>query len=791
MKPKILIADDSAINRMILTDILGDQYEYLYAEDGLQALEMLEQNSSLDLLLLDIFMPKLNGFGVLEVMQHWAWAEELPVIIISSEDNADFIQRAYDLGATDYIRRPFNLTVVQRRVSNTLKLYSRQRRLVRMVERQVLEREQTNTTIVNILSHVIESRNNEPGGHLLHVRTLTELLLRKLAEKTDAYSLSEQDISRITTLSALHDIGKLSIPLRVLNKPGKLTAEEWEIMKSHSEIGDRLLRDVPIDQNDPMIRTAREIARWHHERWDGRGYPDGLLGDAIPISAQVVSVADVYDALTSDRVYKKAFDHETALNMILEGQCGAFNPLLLECLLEVGPQMYAAKQSPGELFDFHSEAKRLAAELMTQQSLPGNDRTYRMLSMWQEKTAFFEQQCRGIQFEYDRWMGKVTLIDWNEPEESRRKTLYLQEDDSIPLLKPEDWLRLQQLILETSWDSPEVETRMLVPVGGVWRWHRICIRTIWPSKDKSFAGAVGQFTDIHQQVVTEAMSVLEAQESNSRELMRIFGQMRKIFDLVRLVEPTSKQVMTFQEDGRLITTKECCYNIWCRDGSCSNCSSLRALDESGWISKLEMMGSSLYCVLSRAQSIAGRRCVLEIAMRTDDQAFVSCDDATPGTAGSYLMNFYKDSVTHAYSRLYLDSFLPNLEHSDAVCFLDLDHFKVINDRFGHQVGDRSIEAISRTVLHRITPEDKLIRYGGDEFVLIFKAISEEGFLTKMADIQTAIRDIQIPDYPEVKLDISYGCSYQVYPLGEAIRQADFKMYQMKSAKKRLKKEDTP
>lgn len=226
MKPKILIADDSAINRMILTDILGDQYEYLYAEDGLQALEMLEQNSSLDLLLLDIFMPKLNGFGVLEVMQHWAWAEELPVIIISSEDNADFIQRAYDLGATDYIRRPFNLTVVQRRVSNTLKLYSRQRRLVRMVERQVLEREQTNTTIVNILSHVIESRNNEPGGHLLHVRTLTELLLRKLAEKTDAYSLSEQDISRITTLSALHDIGKLSIPLRVLNKPGKLTAEE-------------------------------------------------------------------------------------------------------------------------------------------------------------------------------------------------------------------------------------------------------------------------------------------------------------------------------------------------------------------------------------------------------------------------------------------------------------------------------------------------------------------------------------------------------------------------------------
>lgn len=260
----------------------------------MQALELLHSEFDIDLLL-DINMPRLDGFGVLEVMKQRNWLQEIPVIITSSEDDESFIQKAYELGVTDYIRRPFNLTVTQRRVSNALTLYARQKHLVHLAEEQVYEHEKTNSAIINILSHIVESRNFESGTHILHVRAITDILLRQLVAATNRCPLSQADISMISTLSALHDIGKISIPPEILNKPGKLTREEFEIMKAHTTAGDELLQDMPVSHDDPLMRTAHEICRWHHERWDGRGYPDGLKGDEIPVSAQVVALADVYD----------------------------------------------------------------------------------------------------------------------------------------------------------------------------------------------------------------------------------------------------------------------------------------------------------------------------------------------------------------------------------------------------------------------------------------------------------------------------------------------------------------
>ena len=260
----------------------------------MQALELLHSEFDIDLLL-DINMPRLDGFGVLEVMKQRNRLQEIPVIITSSEDDESFIQKAYKLGVTDYIRRPFNLTVTQRRVSNALTLYARQKHLVHLAEEQVYEHEKTNSAIINILSHIVESRNFESGTHILHVRAITDILLRQLVAATNRCPLSQADISMISTLSALHDIGKISIPPEILNKPGKLTREEFEIMKAHTTAGDELLQDMPVSHDDPLMRTAHEICRWHHERWDGRGYPDGLKGDEIPVSAQVVALADVYD----------------------------------------------------------------------------------------------------------------------------------------------------------------------------------------------------------------------------------------------------------------------------------------------------------------------------------------------------------------------------------------------------------------------------------------------------------------------------------------------------------------
>lgn len=372
----ILIVDDSALNRMVLTEILGkENYTFLEAENGRQAVELLDCHPEVDLLLLDITMPEMDGFGVLEAMNRYRWIEETPVIMISSEDAYPFIERAYDLGASDYITRPFDARVVCHRVSNTLMLYAKQKRLVQMVAEQVYEKEKVSNTMISILSHIVEFRNNESGLHVVHIRTITELLLRRLRKKTDRYPLTETDISLISMASALHDIGKLNIPEQILNKPGRLTKEEFEIIKTHSAVGEHMLRQVPFSQNEPLVKVAREICRWHHERWDGRGYPDGLKGDEIPISAQVVSLADVYDALTSERCYKSAFDHETALNMIVNGECGAFNPLLLECLMDGADQIKQAMQETNEEKqkdaeqNQRQEANRLSSQVLQEEGL--------------------------------------------------------------------------------------------------------------------------------------------------------------------------------------------------------------------------------------------------------------------------------------------------------------------------------------------------------------------------------------------------------------------------------------
>lgn len=335
-KSQILLVDDSAMNRMMLAEILGDSYHILEAENGRECLETLQAEAgNIALVLLDINMPVMDGFEVLKAMNANHTIEDTPVIMISSDDSDAAIRRSYELGASDYVNRPFDARIVYRRVTNTIKLYAKQRRLVQMVSDQIRARENNTDTLVGVLSHIVEFRNGESGAHVRHIRTITEMLLHRLLENSNKYSISAEQQDVIPLASALHDIGKIGIDEKILNKPGKLTPEEFEVMKTHSMLGAEMLHDLDNFGEQPLLQTAYEIARWHHERWDGRGYPDGLKGDEIPISAQLVSLADVYDALTSERCYKKAFSHEKAVQMILNGECGAFNPLLLQCLTDV------------------------------------------------------------------------------------------------------------------------------------------------------------------------------------------------------------------------------------------------------------------------------------------------------------------------------------------------------------------------------------------------------------------------------------------------------------------------
>lgn len=333
LKQTILVVDDSMYNRELLSEILSDTYDIVQAENGKMALEILnKEREKFSCILLDISMQIVNGFEVLEYMNKHKWIQTLPVIIISSENSNTFIRRGYELGAVDYIFRPFDEMVVIRRVQNTVNLYAKQKKLVALARRQINENERLSDMMISILGHTVEFRNKESNMHIANVSSLTKIFLQKLNENSEKYHFSKKDIALISRAAALHDLGKVSIPDEVLNKPGKLTPEEFEAMKNHTVIGSKMLESEVIYQEEPLVKRAYEICRWHHERYDGKGYPDGLSGDKIPITAQIVSIADVYDALTSQRCYKKAFSHEKAIEMINNNECGVFNPEILDCL---------------------------------------------------------------------------------------------------------------------------------------------------------------------------------------------------------------------------------------------------------------------------------------------------------------------------------------------------------------------------------------------------------------------------------------------------------------------------
>ena len=454
----ILIVDDAEFNRDILKEILGENYNYLEAENGNQAIQMIGDNLEIDLMLLDINMPQMNGFEVLAIMKRSQCLEETPVIMISSEESVDTMRKAYEMGITDYITRPFDSVIVKKRVQNTLGLYANQKHLINVVYNQVYEKEENNNIMIRILSNVLGSRNSESRDHILHIKTVTELMLRQLVKITDAYPMTEVDIALITTASSLHDIGKIYIPEEILNKPGRLTDEEFKIMKTHSELGAEIIQNMNFPKDNPLVHTSWEICRWHHERWDGKGYPDGLKGEKIPISAQVVSIADVYDALTSERCYKKAFDHDTAIQMILDGQCGQFNPLLLKCLKELSFQLSKMFDKEMEDNEYYHEIQRLSNEILSDRSLPNQNYSQSVVKVMQEKIDFFKSNSGMNSIDYNAISGQLTILN------GKQQVLCQRNNPKFDLFKEfgvieEDVQYIRVLLHQTSVKNKEISGR--------------------------------------------------------------------------------------------------------------------------------------------------------------------------------------------------------------------------------------------------------------------------------------------------------------------------------------------
>ncbi len=502
LKQKILIVDDSEMNRAILADMLESEYEIIEAENGEEAIGILEERrAELSLILLDIVMPRMDGFGVLEIMNKRDWIEDVPVIMISSESGAAPVKRAYEMGISDYISRPFDSTVVHRRVVNTIMLYAKQKKLAALVMEQIDENEKQSALMIDILSHIVEFRNGESGLHVLHIRILTEQILKHLSQITDKYSFTQEEISLISTASALHDIGKISIPSEILNKPGRLTKEEFDTMKTHTTVGAKMLDNLAFHQDEPLVKEAHAICRWHHERYDGRGYPDGLKGDDIPISAQVVALADVYDALTSERVYKKAIPHEEAVRMICDGECGTFNPLILKCLNDIADILPAKLRDSNPGRTNEQELQEILENKLQPKDSLASERTLQLLERERMKCSFYAAMSDEIQFEYTLFPPMLTLPDWGAKKLELPEIIMDPFKEGSPLyaiIDRGDIAEFLRILTESSSQKPVAKYDCKANIGGESRWVRIVCQSMWSFDDESqLAGAIGKVVDIH------------------------------------------------------------------------------------------------------------------------------------------------------------------------------------------------------------------------------------------------------------------------------------------------------
>lgn len=512
-KNVVLIVDDTEINRSLLADMLNKHYVVLEASNGAEAVSIIQKlHEEISLVLLDIVMPCMDGFEVLENMKRNGWINDVPVITISSETSSGYIYKAYDLGATDYISRPFDENTVLRRVENTIMLYSKQKMLAEMVSAQICEKEQNNILMVEILSNIVEFRNGESGQHVLNIRKITELLLRKLKQISNKYDLSEENISLMSNASSLHDIGKISIPDNILNKPGRLTADEFEIMKTHCEIGAQILKNTPNRQSEKLTQAACDICKWHHERYDGKGYPDGLVGEQIPISAQVVSLADVYDALTHARIYKPAYSHEKSMNMILGGKCGMFNPLLLTCL---------SKIDTGSLLDYsdvHCFDATQRKPVLPTEEIQVSTRTLLLLEQERVKYKFFVSLSNEIQFEYSEHTDVLTLSECGASKLNINEIIAhpLNNSEFMNIFHREDYIDLHDKLIKAVPENPVVSEIYQLTVNGIPRWHKVVARPLWLEEERELlmTSVIGKFFDIHDEYI-ELISFKQRAEQDS------------------------------------------------------------------------------------------------------------------------------------------------------------------------------------------------------------------------------------------------------------------------------------
>lgn len=782
-KQKILIADDSEMNRELLAAILEEEYDIIQVNDGVQAVDCLQrQAEEISLLLLDIVMPHMDGFEVLSYMNKEHWIDAIPVVIISSENSPIYIKRGYDLGATDFIGKPFDANMVLRRSANAILLGAKQCRMTSIVSNQIYEREKSSKLMINILSHIVEFRNGESGLHVLHIQTITEMLLRQLVQKeNNRYALSKEQIRMITTASALHDIGKISIPDEILNKPGRLTAEEFAVIKGHSMVGANMLSELPLDQKEePLVKTAYEICRWHHERYDGGGYPDGLKGEEIPVSAQVVALADVYDALTSERCYKDAYSHEKAIEMILAGQCGAFNPLMLECLLDISSSL---KKKMGYKSKERYEQTDLSdiASRFHDFEMDSSEKIVQQLEFERMRYNFLAEGSRNIVFTYTI---SPPLLTFNQAGCKRSGITEpsfspLQSGVLKDLVEEQSLKRLIRKITQATRETPDVTSNLLLTDGKNPCHYRCECRVIWTDgAEKGYTGVVGKLTDITddymvmENVREEGLKVLE--KDRSAEFSGFYDRFKKCgfstdgteawlllqylqipYDLVRYVDPITNKVIHIEKDGKMWESETACSDIWNCLEKCSNCISRLSMQTGKRMTKLEVAGEDPYQVVSMYVEIDRKPCCLEMASRIDGDFMPDgySRDEILSSVRIHKEKVYIDPVTGVYNKRYYVEKLSKMDNAAALMFADIKNFKRINENFGHQAGDDVLRQVAGVLRDVAAGKGDVLRYSGDDFVTVFFKATEEELSEIQKEMCRRVEALRFPELPGVQLKL--------------------------------------
>ena len=783
IKQKILIADDSEMNRELLAAILEEEYEIIQVNDGVQAVDCLQRHAEeISLLLLDIVMPHMDGFEVLSYMNKEHWIDSIPVVIISSENSPIYIKRGYDLGATDFIGKPFDANMVLRCSANAILLGAKQRRMTSIVSNQIYEREKSSKLMINILSHIVEFRNGESGLHVLHIQTITEMLLRQLVQKeNNRYALSKEQIRMITTASALYDIGKISIPDEILNKPGRLTAEEFAVIKGHSMAGANMLSELPLDQKEePLVKTAYEICRWHHERYDGGGYPDGLKGEEIPVSAQVVALADVYDALTSERCYKDAYSHEKAIEMILAGQCGAFNPLMLECLLDISSSL---KKKMGYKSKERYEQTDLSdiASRFHDFEMDSSEKIVQQLEFERMRHNFLAEGSRNIIFTYTI---SPPLLTFNQAGCKRSGITEpsfspLQSGVLKDLVEEQSLKRLIRKITQATRETPDVTSNLFLTDGKNPCHYRCKCRVIWTDgAEKGYTGVVGKLTDITddymvmENVREEGLKVLE--KDRSAEFSSFYDRFKKCgfstdgteawlllqylqisYDLVRYVDPITNKVIHIEKDGKMWESETACSDIWNCLEKCSNCISRLSMQTRKRMTKLEVAGEDPYQVVSMYVEIDGKPCCLEMASRIDGDFMPDgySKDEILSSVRIHKEKVYIDPVTGVYNKRYYVEKLSKMDNAAALMFADIKNFKRINENFGHQAGDDVLRQVAGVLRDVAAGKGDVLRYSGDDFVTVFFKATEEELSEIQKEMCGRVEALRFPELPGVQLKL--------------------------------------